>query len=122
MILDKIRQRQKSLEISTDDIAGLLSMEACKVQKYFESGEASREDIEKITVLLGLDIFGNELFEMDVVVDKRAEQKAIYIVSLVQDTSSLENQGLDAQEIKQLLQKTKEQFLSGEYRASLWKK
>lgn len=122
MNLEKIRRRQKSLEISIGDIAELLDLEAYKIQKYFESGEASYEDIEKITNLLGLDSLGNELFDVDVVIAKRAEQKALYIVSLVQDTSSLEGQGLDVKDIKQRLLETKEQFLNGEYRATLWKK
>lgn len=122
MILDKIRQRQKSLEISLFDMADLLDLGVSDVQNYFESGKGSKKNIEKIASLLGLDTFGNELIDVDVIFARRAEQKALYVVSLVQDTSSLENQGLDAQEIKQLLQDTKEQFLSGEYRASLWKK
>ena len=122
MNLEKIRRRQKSLEISIGDIAELLDLEAYKIQKYFESGEASYEDIEEITNLLGLDSLGNELFDVDVVIAKRAEQKALYIVSLVQDTSSLEGQGLDVKDIKQRLLETKEQFLNGKYRATLWRK
>lgn len=122
MILDKIRQRQKSLEISLIDMADLLDLDVSDVQNYFESGKGSKKNIEKIASLLGLDTFGDELVDIDVILARRAEQKALYIVSLVQDTSSLENQGLDVQEIKQLLQDTKEQFLSSEYRASLWKK
>lgn len=122
MILDKIRQRQKSLGVSFADMAELLDIEAYEVQNYFELSEISNANIHKITNLLGLDSLGNELVSIEELLDKRAEQKALYIVSLVQDTSSLENQGLETGEIWQLLQDTKEQFLSGKYRDSLWKK
>lgn len=44
----------------------------------------------------------------------------LYIVGLVQDTSSLEMQGLEDNEIDLLLKDAKEQFLYGDYQNKLW--
>lgn len=55
------------------------------------------------------------------IIEKRAEKKALEIVSLVQDTMSLEKQGLEQENIKKLLEETKQQFLTGKYKKNLWK-
>ena len=71
--------------------------------------------------LLGLDNFGNETLNIQTLKEKRAKEKALEIVSLVQDTISLEKQGLELEHIKKLLEETKETFLTGEYKKNLWK-
>jgi len=38
----------------------------------------------------------------------------------VQDTSALEIQGLEDDELNNLIQETKEQFLTGKYQKNLW--
>lgn len=55
------------------------------------------------------------------ITEKRAEEKALEIVSLVQDTMSLEKQGLEQENIEKLLEETKQQFLTGKYKKNLWK-
>lgn len=45
--------------------------------------------------ILGLDFAGNEVIDINTLKHNRAKEKALYLVSLVQDTSSLEKQGLD---------------------------
>jgi hypothetical protein len=69
---------------------------------------------------MGLDFAGNEIVDIKTLKEQRAKEKALYIVSLVQDTSSLEMQGLDKNKIEQLINETKEQFLTGDYRKNLW--
>ena len=76
--------------------------------------------VEKVTQVLGLDFAGNETVSIDDLRDKRAEKKAIYIISLVQDTSALEMQGLESDAIKILIADTKKEFLVGEYKKNLW--
>ena len=76
--------------------------------------------VEKVTQVLGLDFAGNETVSIKDLRDKRAEKKAIYIISLVQDTSALEMQGLESDAIKILIADTKKEFLVGEYKKNLW--
>ena len=76
--------------------------------------------IEKITKLLGLDLAGKEIVDVEALKKQRAREKALYIVSLVQDTSTLEKQGLNHTELEILIQETQEQFLTGKYQKYLW--
>jgi DNA repair protein RadC len=45
---------------------------------------------------------------------------ALHIISLVQDTSSLEMQGLEKEHLNILIKDTKNQFLTGIYQKNLW--
>lgn len=74
-----------------------------------------------LLALLRLDTFGNEIIDIKTLREKIAEEKALQIVSLVQDTMSLEKQGLEQKHIKKLLEETKEAFLTGDYKNNLWK-
>lgn len=58
-----------------------------------------------------MDFAGNEVMDTKTLKDERATQRAIYIVSLVQDTSALEMQGLN---------KDVMELLYGDYRDKLW--
>ena len=77
-------------------------------------------DYEKITNIMGLDFAGNETVNIETLKEQRAKVKAMYIVSLVQDTSALEMQGLESEALQSLIQDTKEQFLTGAYQKNLW--
>jgi hypothetical protein len=90
------------------------------ITRFFAGDDVKLSTVEKVTEVLGLDFAGNEIIDIPTLKDKRAEQKALYIVSLVQDTSALEMQGLERYELNQLLQETKQQFLTGEYKDTLW--
>lgn len=121
MDINKIRLRQEALQISFDDISVLTGIQVEEVKSFFHADNINAESIEKITNLLGLDSFGNEITDIQTLREKRAEEKALYIVSLVQDTSSLEMQGLESNELQTLIEETKKQFLTGEHKALLWK-
>lgn len=88
--------------------------------RFFTGDDVKLSTVEKLTNVLGLDFAGNEIIDAKTLREKRAEEKARYIVSLVQDTSSLEKQGLNQKDIKELLEETKKQFLTGEYKKKLW--
>jgi hypothetical protein len=90
------------------------------VTRFFSGEDVKLSTLEKIITVLGLDFSGNEIVDIETLRKNRAKEKAIYIVSLVQDTSTLEMQGLGKSDIKNLISDTKEQFLSGEYRKNLW--
>lgn len=111
-----IYKRQEKLEISLEDINSLLNISNKNIENILNSSKSIN-----LLNLLGLDRLGNETIDIQALKEKRAEKKALQIVSLVQDTSSLENQGLEQKDIKKLLEETKEQFLTGEYKKNLWK-
>lgn len=54
--------------------------------------------------------------------EAQAYKRAVYIVSLVQDTMSLEGQGLGKEAIDKLIEKAKQEFLTGKYKDKLWEK
>lgn len=119
-LLDKIKTRQQELGIKIENISILSQVKEKTIQSFFDGKDIKETELIKITTLLGLDIFGNEVISIQELKKQRAKEKALYIVSLVQDTSSLENQGVDEKHIELLLEDVKEQFLTGEYQNNLW--
>ncbi len=106
--------------LTLDNIAKLSGLGNRTVTRFFAGEDVKLSTLENITQIMGLDFAGNEMIDVKTLKERRAKEKAIYIVSLVQDTSSLEMQGLESGAIKQLIHDTKEQFLTGEYRKNLW--
>jgi predicted transcriptional regulator len=119
-ILDKILRRKRELGLTIDNIAKLTGLGNRTVARLFAGEDVKLSTWEKITTIMGLDFAGNEVIDTETLKDQRAQEKAIYIVSLVQDTSTLEMQGLDDHAIEMLIQETKQEFLTGEYRKNLW--
>ncbi len=106
--------------MTLDNISKLSHLGNRTVSRFFSGEDVKLSTLEKITNILGLDFAGNEIIDIHTLRDIRARKKAIYIVSLVQDTSALEMQGLENGAIKLLIEDTKEQFLTGEYQKNLW--
>lgn len=75
-LLIKIKQIRKEFGITIENLAYV-----------------SELGIKTITRLFA----GNVLIDINTLREKRAEKKALEIISLVQDTSVLENQGLEKQ-------------------------
>jgi len=119
-ILEKVKKRKKSLGLTIDNIAKLANLGNRTVTRFFAGEDVKLSTLERITNIMGLDFAGNEIVDIKTLKEQRAKEKALYIVSLVQDTSSLEMQGLDSDKIEQLINETKEQFLTGDYRKNLW--
>jgi len=119
-ILEKLKKRKKSLGLTIDNIAKLANLGNRTVTRFFAGEDVKLSTLERITNIMGLDFAGNEIVDIKTLKEQRAKEKALYIVSLVQDTSSLEMQGLDSDKIEQLINETKEQFLTGDYRKNLW--
>jgi len=90
------------------------------VVRFLSGADVRLSTLERITEVMGLDFAGREVIDTQTLRKKRAETKARQIVSLVQDTSALEQQGLDDRAIQRLIAQTSEQFLTGEYRKNLW--
>ena len=119
-LLQKVQQRKEQIGITHDNISQLAHLGYRTVTRFFSGEDVKLSTVEKITNLLGLDFAGNETISTKTLIDKRAEEKALYIVSLVQDTSALEMQGLEDDNLNILIRETKEQFLTGEYQNNLW--
>lgn len=119
-LLEKVKQRKEQVGITLENISAISNLGYRTVTRFFAGDDVKLSTVEKITNLLGLDFAGNEIIDLQALKDKRATEKALYIVSLVQDTSALEMQGLAIEQINILLSETKEQFLHGEYQKNLW--
>ena len=119
-LLKKIKARREVLNITLRDLTSLSSISYRTLTRFLAGDDIRLSSLEKLTQFLGLDFAGNEEVNIQILKEKRAEEKALYIVGLVQDTSSLEMQGLNKEAIDDMLQKTKEQFLNGEHQDKLW--
>jgi len=119
-VLEKVKKRKETIGLTLDNISKLSHLGNRTVARFFSGEDVKLSTLEKITNIMGLDFAGNELVDVETLRDTRAKDKAVYIVSLVQDTSALEMQGLGREAIQLLIQDTKEQFLTGEYRKNLW--
>ena len=119
-LLKKVKKRKDSIGLTIDNIAKLTNLGNRTVARFFAGEDVKLSTLEKITEVLGLDFAGEELINIDTLRERRAKEKALYIVSLVQDTSSLEKQGLNNKELELLIKDTQMQFLTGEYQKHLW--
>lgn len=119
-LITKIKQRRTELNISLENLAILSGLGYRTVTRLLAGDDVKLSSVEQITKVLGLDFAGNEEVDIQTLREQRAEKKALYIVGLVQDTMSLEKQGLEKEAIDDLLKKTKEQFLTGEHKDKLW--
>ena len=119
-LLKKVKKRKDSIGLTIDNIAKLTNLGNRTVARFFAGEDVKLSTLEKITEVLGLDFAGEELIDIETLREKRAKEKALYIVSLVQDTSSLEKQGLNNKELELLIKDTQMQFLTGEYQKYLW--
>ena len=119
-LVQKVSQRKQDINITLDNISKLSGLGNRTVNRFFAGEDVKISTVEKITNLLGLDFAGSEVVTVDKLKDNRANQNALYIVGLVQDTSALEMQGLENKELNILIAETKEQFLSGDYKKNLW--
>ena len=119
-LLQKIKDRRKEIGITIDNLSSISQLGTKTVSRFFTGADVKLSTVERITQVLGLDFAGNEVINIKALKEKRAEEKALYIVSLVQDTWALEIQGLESNEIKSLIEDTKKQFLTGKYKNTLW--
>jgi predicted transcriptional regulator len=119
-LLQKVKDRKEQVGISLENLAGLSELGYRTVSRFFSGHDVKLSTVEKITNILGLDFAGNETIDIKTLQEQRAKQKAIYIVSLVQDTSALEMQGLENSDLNHLIEETKTEFLTGAYKQNLW--
>jgi transcriptional regulator with XRE-family HTH domain len=119
-LLKKVKNRKSQMNMTIDNIAKLSKLGNRTVVRFFGGEDVKLSTLEKITNVLGLDFAGNEMVDIDILREQRAKERALYIVSLVQDTSALEMQGLEKRELDILIEDTKREFLYGAYQKNLW--
>lgn len=119
-LIERVKARRKAVGITVDNLSKVSELGYRTVTRFLAGDDVKISTVEKVTYVLGLDLAGNPVIDLDTLIETRAEERARYIVSLVQDTSSLEMQGLESEALQNLILETKEQFLSGEYRDRLW--
>ena len=121
--LDLIKQiiaRKEQLNITIENLAKLSGLGVRTVNRVLANEDVKLSTIESITNFLGLDFAGNEIVPLEELKKQRAKQKAIFMASLVQGTSVLEMQGLDEDNINNIISMYEKEFLDGEYKDALW--
>ncbi len=121
--LDLIKQiisRKEQLNITIENLAKLSGLGVRTVNRVLANEDVKLSTIESITNLLGLDFAGNEIVPLEELKKQRAKQKAIFMASLVQSTSALEMQGLDKENVNNIIFMYEQEFLEGEYKNTLW--
>lgn len=118
-LLQKVKHRKSEAGLTIENIAKLSGIGNRTVTRFLAGEDVKISTVEKVTTILGLDFSGNEILSIDELREKRARQKAMYMVSLVQDTSSLEQQGLNDEQLNMLMDQATKMFL-GQYKKSLW--
>ncbi|VVM27719.1 hypothetical protein BSPWISOXPB_3970 [uncultured Gammaproteobacteria bacterium] len=98
-LLKRVQKRKKQIGLTIDNIAKLSNLGNRTITRFLAGEDVKISTMESITHLLGLDFAGNEVLSINELEQNRAKEKALYMVSLVQDTSSLEEQGLDNEQL-----------------------
>jgi len=119
-LIAKIEARRKKLNITIVNLSKLSGLGVRTVNRFFAGEDVKLSTVEQITNLLGLDFAGNEVVAFNDLQRRRAKEKALFIVSLVQGTSSLEMQGLEDDSIQKMLLNMEKEFLIGNYKNRLW--
>ena len=119
-LLEKVKNRRQHVGITVDNLSKLSNVGYKTVMRFFAGDDVKLSTVEKITNVLGLDFAGNEIVDIKTLRRNRAREKAIYMVSLVQDTSALEMQGLQSDTLNGLIEETQKEFLQGKYQRNLW--
>ena len=119
-LINKIEIRKKELGISIENLAILSHSGVRTVNRLFAGEDVKLSTVEKITNILGLDFAGNETVALRELEKKRANQKALFMASLVQGTSALEMQGLEKNTLDKMIRRFEKEFLTGIYRKQLW--
>ena len=119
-LVQRIKRRKDQIGITIENLSALSSVGVRTLNRFFAGDDVKLSTVEKITNVLGLDFAGNEVVDIKTLKQKRAKEKALYIISLVQDTSSLEKQGLEQGVLDTFVKDTQKEFLEGNYQKNLW--
>ena len=119
-LTNKIINRKQKLHITIDNLAKLSGVSVRTVNRVLNNEDVKLSTIELLTNFLGLDFAGNEQMSLQELKQQRAHQKALFLASLVQSTSALEMQGLDRENLNNIISMYEKEFLVGAYSDTLW--
>ncbi len=119
-LIEQIIARKEQLGITVENLAKLSGVGVRTVNRLLKNEDVKLSTIEAVTNLLGLDFAGNEQIPLQELQKQRAKEKALYLASIVQGTSALEMQGLEAASLKKIVSMYENEFLHGDYKNTLW--
>ena len=119
-LVQKVKSRKETLGITIENLAKLSQNSVRTVNRFLSGEDVRLSTVEGITKVLGLDFAGNKTISLDKLKKQRAAQKAVFMASLVQETSALEMQGMEEDSLNIMIDKFKAEFLTGSYRNRLW--
>ena len=119
-LINKIIKRKQQLNITIENLAKLSGVSVRTMNRVLKNEDVKLSTIEQVTNFLGLDFAGNEQVPLELLKERRAHEKALFLASIVQGTSALEMQGLDDDGINSIITTYEKEFLSGSYQNTLW--
>ena len=94
-----MRNRKKQINICIENLAKLSHLGIRTVNRFFA---------------------GNEVVSLKKLEKQRTKEKALFMASLIQNTSTLEVQGLETNSLNKIIDKFEKEFLQGQYKNRLW--
>lgn len=119
-LINQIIARKKQLNITVENLAKLSGVSIRTINRLLKNEDVKLSTIEHVTNFLGLDFAGKEQVSLNELKKQRAHQKALLLASIVQGTSALEMQGLEEDNLNQIIASYEKEFLSGSYQDTLW--
>ncbi len=119
-LVKRVEERRKELNISIENLAKLSHIGTRTLNRFLANEDVKLSTAESVTAVLGLDLAGNQTICKDELLKQRAIQKATFIISLVQATSTLEKQGLENSVVEKMISDFTQEFLTGQYKKNLW--
>ncbi len=119
-LISKILLRKKELNITIENLAKLSFVSMRTINRLLNNEDVKLSTVEAVTNFLGLDFAGREIVPLGELKKRRAKEKALYLVSLVQSTSALEKQGIESESINSIISMYEKELLHGSYKHTLW--
>ena len=119
-LIQQIIARKEQLNITVENLAKLSGVGVRTINRLLKNEDVKLSTVEHVTNFLGLDFAGNEQLSLYELQQQRAHEKARYLASLVQGTSALEMQGIDDENLNNIISMYEYEFLEGAYKSTLW--
>jgi len=119
-LINHIIDRKEQLNITVENLAKLSGVGVRTINRLLKNEDVKLSTIEHVTNFLGLDFAGNEQVSLSALKKNRAHEKALFLASIVQSTSTLEMQGLENDSLNKIIASYEKEFLTGNYQDTLW--
>jgi transcriptional regulator with XRE-family HTH domain len=121
ILFRRLNQRRQELGMSYAALARLAGLSMTSVVRMLSGGQphASVSNVLAVANILGMNLDATPCAHANQVREKRAREKAERLVRLVQGTSGLEGQAVDAQTLEAMTRQTVHELMTGSSR-QLW--